>query len=178
MRSEQELLLNLQRGDPSAWEEYVHIYGKQLYNYLYNQLPTVEDIEDVMSETMAASVSALQRFDGKVPLRTFLFSIANHKMVDYWRKHKRTKALDDSLDDSLVDKNNDLEIMDFRDLLDKLPENYRQVLLLRYHMGMSVSEIAEINKSSYKSAESLLTRARNQLHLLLTESTKMPTRPS
>ena len=51
MRSEQELLLNLQRGDPSAWEEYVHIYGKQLYNYLYHQLPTVEDIEDVMSET-------------------------------------------------------------------------------------------------------------------------------
>jgi DNA-directed RNA polymerase specialized sigma24 family protein len=48
-----------------------------------------------------------------------------------------------------------------------LPEISRQVLLLRYHVGLSVSEIAEIIERSYKGTESLLSRARSQLRAAL-----------
>jgi RNA polymerase sigma factor (sigma-70 family) len=49
------------------------------------------------------------------------------------------------------------------DALDALPEQLRQALLLRYHVGLSVSEVAEVMDRSYKGAESLLSRARTQL---------------
>ena len=48
-----------------------------------------------------------------------------------------------------------------------LPEISRQVLLLRYQVGLSVSEIAEVIDRSYKGTESLLSRARTQLRAAL-----------
>ena len=52
---------------------------------------------------------------------------------------------------------------DLEEVLDELPEISKQVLLLRYQVGLSVSEIAEVIERSYKGTESFLSRARGQL---------------
>lgn len=163
---EHELLMRLQSGDQDAWSEFVTVYSPVAYNYLYHNLPTIEDTEDVLGETMSAFVGALQRFDGAVLLKTFLLAIAHRKMVDFWRKHKPV----DELSESISQQGTDTAIVEFEELLDQLSEPSRQVLILRYQLGFSVSEIAQIRDISYKATESQLSRARAQLKALMVAS--------
>lgn len=57
--------------------------------------------------------------------------------------------------------------MEFQEILQKLRPNHLQVLLMRYHVGLGVDEIAKVLGVSYKSTESLLSRARLELRKAL-----------
>ena len=153
------LLPRLQAGEQAAWAELVAEQSPRLFRYLRHNLPTAADAEDALSETFMAAVRALPSFDGGVSLTTFLYSLAYRKVADFWRKRSDTVELSESLPAKVVDDVSS----EFMDALDSLPEQMRQVLLLRYHVGLSVSEVAEVIDRSYKGAESLLSRARVQL---------------
>ena len=164
--SDVDLLGRLQRGEDDAWAELTRNYGPRLFSYLRHNLPSAADAEDALSETMLAAVRALPAFDGKVALSTFLYSLAYRKMADFWRR--RTDTLE--LHETVATGNGISERAEFEEVLDRLPEASRQVIMLRYHVGLSVSEIAEIIDRSYKGTESLLSRARVQLRTALEEA--------
>lgn len=162
-----EFLRQLQEGDEAAWAQLTNELSPRLYKYLRGHLPTAEDVEDVLNETFVATVKAIVNFDGRVALSTFIYSIANRKVADFWRKRKEVHTLEP---DAATTAGPDSTGMEFQEALSALPERSKQALLLRYHMGMSVSEVAEIMEASYKATESLLSRARRQLQAVL-EST-------
>lgn len=160
------LLKRLQGGDNDAWGQVTREYSPRLFGYLRQNLPTAEDAEDVLSETMAASVRAVQNFDGRAALSTFLYAIAYRKVADFWRRSASpTASLDNEAEGhELAQTDPDVhDRMDFEEALNRLPELSRQVLLLRYQVGLGVDEIAEVVDRSYKGTESLLSRARAQL---------------
>ncbi len=158
--SEEEFLRRLKQGDQAAWTELVSgDYSVSLYNYSRSRLPTPQDIEDVVIETFAAAVRAIQNFDGRAKLSTFLISLANRKIADFWRRHPDTTELPESL----VGPGLSQEGIEFMEILYHLKEEHRQVLLMRYHIGLGVDEIASILGKTYRGAESLLSRARAEL---------------
>lgn len=159
------LLRKLQAGDELAWAELTREYSPRLYTYLRHNLPSAADAEDALSETLLAAVRALPSFDGRVSLSAFLYSLAYRKMADFWRRRHATAPLLESIAAGSAQGTGD--IAEFEELLVALPEISRQVLLLRYHVGLSVSEIAEVIERSYKGTESLLSRARTQLRAAL-----------
>lgn len=165
-RGEADLLRRLQQGDEVAWAELTRSYSPRLYSYLRHNLPSADDAEDALSETLLAAVRALPSFDGRVTLATFLYALAYRKMADFWRR--RTDTME--LYETVTVGNGAAERAEFEEMLDSLPEASRQVLLLRYHVGLSVSEIAEVIDRSYKGTESLLSRARVQLRTALEEA--------
>ncbi len=166
------LLQRLQRGENAAWNEVTRDYGPRLYAYLRQSLPTADDAEDVLSETMAAAVRAVRSFDGRSALSTFLYAIAYRKVADFWRHSTPTTSLDlDSPAREPVARESTMEArVAFQEALDSLPEISQQVLLLRYSVGLGVDEIAAVIDRSYKGTESLLSRARAQLRAALGES--------
>jgi RNA polymerase sigma-70 factor (ECF subfamily) len=160
------LLRKLQSGDEIAWVQLTREYSPRLYTYLRRNLPSAVDAEDALSETLLAAVRALPNFDGRVSLSTFLYALAYRKMADFWRRRHETAPLLESVAASKAEGASG-EHAEFEELLDTLPEISRQVLLLRYQVGLSVSEIAEVIERSYKGTESLLSRARSQLRAAL-----------
>jgi RNA polymerase sigma factor (sigma-70 family) len=165
-RSEVELLRQLKSGDEQAWQYVTQEYGTRIYNFLRHRLPGLEDVEDVLSETMAAAVRAIQNFDGNVTLSTFLFSLANRKIADFYRRHQTTSELPETLMDAGLSSDS----MEFQEVLKGLRPAHLQVLLMRYHVGLGVDEIAKVLGQSYKSTESLLSRARMELRKALDSS--------
>lgn len=158
--SEEELIRHLKANDPEAWAEFATgEHATRLYNYLRHKVPDYQDVEDILQETMRAAVQAIQTFDGKVKLSTFLFSLANYKVADFWRRHQETTELTDSY----VDPGMNDESIEFMEVLHRLRDEHRQVLLMRYYVGLGVDEIARILGKTYKGAESLLSRARAEL---------------
>ena len=158
-RSEAELLRRLQVGDQQAWAEFVQTMTPRLLNYLRHNLPSLQDAEDVLSETLIAAVHSLPTFDGKASLATFTFSLAYRKIADFYRKRQDVVELVDQRSSSAVTSKS----VEFEEVVDQLPESAKQVLLLRYYVGLNVGEIAQVIDRSYKGTESLLSRARQQL---------------
>ena len=162
-KTDPEYLRLLQMGDEDAWKRLTSDWSPRLYKYLRGNLPTPEDVEDVLSETMIATVKAIKRFDGKVAISTFVYSIANRKVADFWRRRKDT----DTLPETVTTAGPSSSAMELQEVLEQLPDEARKALLLRYHMGMSVNEVAESMGRSYKATESLLSRGRKRLEQVL-----------
>ena len=162
--SEEKFILRLQNGDEKAWEELsTGEHGTRLYNYLRHKLPSQQDVEDVVHDTLMASVRAIHNFDGRVKLSTFLFSLAQHKLADFWRRRPDTAELADTM----VGPGLNQESIEFVEVLQQLKDEHRQVLLMRYHIGLGVDEIANVLGKTYRGAESLLSRARAELRLAM-----------
>lgn len=160
-----ELRKRLQAGDNDAWTIVTRDYSPRLYSYLRQNLPTAEDAEDVLSETLAATVRAVANFDGRAALSTFLYAIAYRKVADFWRRQPSSIPLDidNPSAEIAAQSQGTQERLEFEDAMSILPEASRQVLLLRYDVGLGVDEISEVLDRSYKGTESLLSRARGQL---------------
>ena len=157
-----DYLERLQAGDNAAWELFMAEWSQRLYNYVSYNLRGADEAEDVLSETLLAVVQAIRSFDGNVNLSTFVYSIAYRKVADYWRARQVTSELPEWLSTAGP---NDTSI-ELYEALAELPEQAQQVLLLRYHVGLSVAEIAVVLGRSYKATESLLSRVRRQFESL------------
>lgn len=162
LSSEQaDYLRHLQAGDDAAWKQFMKEWAPRLYHYVSYNLRGADDAQDVLNETLLAVVQSIGNFDGKVALSTFIYSIAYHKIADYWRAKQDTAELPEWL--STAGPNH--TSIQFYEALAQLSEEAQQVLMLRYHVGLSVTEIAEILGRSYKATESLLSRVRRQFEV-------------
>jgi len=162
-RSERDLLQRLKRGDDDAWVYFTQEYGTRLFNYLRHRLPSYHDVEDVVADTMSAVVRAIITFDGNVTLTTFLLTIAKHKLVDFYRRQPKTSELLETM----VDAGSNTESIEFHEVFNTVRKEYREILLMRYQLGLSVQEIADFLGLSYKAAESSLSRAKQELRKAL-----------
>lgn len=160
-------LQRLQIGDNAAWELFLNEWSPYLYNYVRTNLRGADEVEDVLSNILLGVVEGIRSFDGNAALSTFVYSIAYRKVVDYWRQRRITIELPEEL--SAADSTDSFEIYE---VLAELPEPVQQALILRYYVGLSVSEVAIVLDRSYKATESLLSRGRHQFQNAFLERNK------
>lgn len=165
-RSSDDFLHLLKNGDEAAWQQLTSEWSPRLYRYLRCNLPSVEDVEDVLSDTMIATVQAIGNFDGNAAISTFIYSIAKRKVADFWRKRKEVFELPETVSTSGPTSMG----IELQEALSELPDTSRQALILRYHVGMGVDEVAEVLGKSYKATESLLSRGRSRLQAVLKDA--------
>jgi RNA polymerase sigma-70 factor (ECF subfamily) len=151
-------LQRLQEGDDAAWEKFFDYWGARLFSYFKYSLRSADEAEDAVGETMVAVVQAIRTFDGNVTLATFIYSIAYRKVADYWRRLRVTSELTEWISTEAPNHTR----LEVHEALAELSEQAQQALLLRYYVGLSVSEIADVLGRSYKATESLLSRVRRQ----------------
>jgi RNA polymerase sigma-70 factor (ECF subfamily) len=154
-------LHRLQEGDETAWKQFLDEWNPRLFRYMKYNLRDASEAEEVLSETWVALVQAIRTFDGKVTLATFIYSIAYRKVADYWRRLRVTQELTEWI----TTGEDDHTRVEVYEALAELPEQSQQALLLRYYVGLSVAEIAEVLGRSYKATESLLSRVRRQFEV-------------
>lgn len=76
--------------------EWVDLYSDELYTWAAYKLNNDENAKDLVQDTFVAAAQAFARFEGRSTVRTWLFSILNNKIRDYFRKNKgRTVYLAD-----------------------------------------------------------------------------------
>lgn len=85
---------------PGKW---VEEHGDYLFQFAFVRLRNRAAAEDAVQETFLAGIQALDRYDGKTPVRYWLRGILHHKVVDYIRKAAREIAVDDTEDAEILD---------------------------------------------------------------------------
>ena len=183
---ETQLLEKLRSGDRTAIEEFYNVYKKKLYYLVLEQVDRNQAAaEDLVQEVFLAALSSLDKFRGDSRLYTWLRSIAFHKINDFYRRQGREPSPQKSspdwnaitLEQAAGDERPAHSAMESEETrlqvhqaLVDLPQDYREVLVLKYLEDMPVLEISQIMGRSPKSVEGLLTRARKALRTNLTEN--------
>lgn len=171
MNDESGLLKRLLARDRQAVRAFYLAYSPRLINFIRRRLQNEQDVEEIAQDTLFAFLEGIRDFTRKCSLNTYLCSIANNKVIDFYRKKKLKKILFSQmppgieplmseLGDPQKILDNSLLTQQIKDIFASLTPLYAQLLKFKYIEGRSVSEMAKILKLSFKSAESSLFRAR------------------
>ena len=80
-------------------ERWVDLYGDDLYRFAYLRTGNRQTAEDLVQETFLSALKALDSFQGKSSVRTWLTSILNRKIIDYYRRKRDHYSIDALKDD-------------------------------------------------------------------------------
>jgi len=151
-------------GDRPAFEALCDRYLPVVYNRLRAKLPP-DAVEDVTQQVFIGAMRGIRRYEERSTFRTWLLSIARHKITDYYRTQSRrpeTVPLDplETGNPSGSQARGDWEDRILvRIALERLPEHYQEILLLRFAEGMRFKTIARTLGISLEAAKSRYRRA-------------------
>ena len=154
-------------GNEQALEELVKMYGDPLTRFAYCIVHDDDCAEDVTADTFAVLIVKRKHFRGESKFRTWLYSVARNRAIDYVRKSRRCgtlSGLENVLtcsDDHSLEKSERLNKL--YACMQQLQDGYKEVLCLSYFDGFSVGEICHILKKSAKQVYNLLARAKSSL---------------
>ncbi len=176
---EAKLVEKLRSGDSAAMEEFYTAYRSRLYSLILEQVDRDEAVaEDLVQDVFLAALASLDKFRGDSQLYTWLRSIAFHKINDHYRHQARRPEPKKSphdfdvteleqIGDNQPAASTQMESEEARQsvhqALADLPQDYQEVLVLKYLKDMPVLAISQIMGRSPKSVEGLLSRARKAM---------------
>jgi RNA polymerase sigma-70 factor (ECF subfamily) len=156
-----------QKGDEEAFEELVRTFGPRLHRFLAVRLGDERDARDALQETLIAAwqgLPGLRRADRFWP---WIAGIAANKAADAARRRPSSNGHRPELAAEVVaDAHGALAV---RQALDRLPDRWREVLLLRLVLGLSEEETAAALGVRLGTVKSRTARARGRLLELLDE---------
>lgn len=156
------------RGDREAAAVLFDAYHPRLYRYALVRLASPADAEDVASETFARVLGKLDSFRWKgAGFEAWLFRIASNLIVDKHRSMARESRTDDPMEEQetameRLPEDRALHLETSRELdalLLRLPEEQREVLLLRFAAGLDTHETATVMKKNVNAVRQLQFRA-------------------
>jgi RNA polymerase sigma-70 factor, ECF subfamily len=172
--NEEELLVLARRGDNAARTELVMRHGRRLFGLAAALLGgDDEDVNDIVQETfLAAFDGGLKAFKGNASLATWLGGVLINRVRKLRRyRHSRPSGPLDGVErqpvaDNQVSRSPATRVeqrIDVATMLDSLPPEYREVIVLREWQQMSYAEMASVLGVPERTAETRLTRARRML---------------
>jgi RNA polymerase sigma-70 factor (ECF subfamily) len=166
----------LRRRDPDLLDRLIEQYQHRLLRYLIYLTSNRELAEDMFQETWIRVLERGHQYDPKYEFSTWLLSIARHLTVDYLRK-KKPASLDGLLDEEegvSLDppdlRPSALELIAQQEQSDQLSAalvgiaaEYREAIVLRFHEGLALDEIAAVTGAPLGTVKSRLYRGLNAL---------------
>ena len=165
--SDQELVKRFIQGDQSSIEILIHRHKNKVFTYIILIVKNQQLAEDIFQDTFIKVIRSLKngkyRDNGKFV--SWVIRIAHNLTIDHFRKEKQFNTLsnedyeadifntrklsDGTIEDILIDNQ---IIQEVQLLIEKLPEDQKQVILLRHYGGLSFKEIAEQTNVSINTA--------------------------
>ena len=162
-------------GSPDAWDILFRRYQLPLYTYAFELVRDEQSSLDIVQETFINAARHIRGLRDDSKFGSWLFGIAHQKCIQRWRKHARDEALreefaaappevDDGPLDLLIQREQEAEFMN---LLGKLPDAQRSVLLLHFIEEFSLEEIGEITGAQLGTVKSRMHYAKKAVRKLL-----------
>lgn len=176
-------------GDQAAWREIYERCHTPVYRYVRSRIWDETAAEDVAAEVFVGAVKGIgrYRYQGK-PILAWLFGIAGHAIADYQRQIGRQRRLSERIW-PFASRGNDprserarsevlatsgeydhlIQSLDLAQAMEGLTPPQRELVTLRYFVGLETPEIAQIMGKDSSAVYSLHARALVALRGLLTE---------
>jgi RNA polymerase sigma-70 factor, ECF subfamily len=146
------LVKQAQSGDEQALVALYQHYITPIYRYSYCKTSNQQVAEDITSEVFLKMVKQLHGFKSRSSFKNWLYQITKNTIADYWRQHYQNPTISTELVQEIElmkkDESPDIEQelllkeQKVQKILSQLPENYRQVLELRFIKNYTLLETA------------------------------------
>lgn len=151
-----------------AWNTF-HIQLKHfILKYIHDEVVAEDILQDVF---LKIHIHILTLKDEK-KLQSWLYQIARHTIYDHYRIQKDTVVLPDAFDIPEEPTQEDVEetlLPCIQDMVEQLPEPYREAIILTEYTGLSQKQLAEQQNLSLSGAKSRVQRGRAKLKQMLLE---------
>jgi RNA polymerase sigma factor (sigma-70 family) len=164
--SDHELINSFNAGNVNAFETLVLRHKEKLYTSIFFLVKDKYLAEDIFQDVFIRIIDTIKsgRYTEEGKFLPWAMRIAHNLCVDYFRKVKRTPTIknsddqdifevlnftEESAEDKMIKKQSHNRV---RDMLDQLPEDQREVIILRHYADMSFKEIAGITNCSINTA--------------------------
>ncbi|MBN1520910.1 MAG: sigma-70 family RNA polymerase sigma factor [Candidatus Aureabacteria bacterium] len=173
-QKDQAVIGRVLSGERDAYEDIIKRYQAKICSVCYSVVHNYADAQDLSQDVFLRAYENLSKFSGKSSFYTWLYRIAKNVSIDFRRKHgKVTKVeLIEGLNTGESDKGpsgpredlNEKELGKvIREAIDELPEEQKEVIILREINGLSYNEITETLGCSEGTVMSRLHYARKKL---------------
>ena len=165
--SDQVLLNNYLSGDRNAISRLIERHSRRVRDYINMMVKDRDVAEDIFQETFIKAVRVIDegRYTDNGKFLSWILRIGHNQVIDHFRAQRQSKAVTESeagydvlgtlrfaertVEDSMV---SDQIERDVRALVELLPAEQREVVMLRYFSGLSFKDIAEQTEVSINTA--------------------------
>ena len=183
--SDQVLLNNYLAGDRGAISQLLDRYSNRVRDYIRMMVKDSDVADDILQETLIKVVRVIDegRYAEAGKFLSWVLRIAHNKALDYFRAQKSSKSVNESeagynvlgtlrfAEKSVEDEMVAEQIAaDVRRMVDFLPEEQREVVMLRYYSGLSFQEIADSTGVSINTALGRMRYALINLRKMIKEN--------
>jgi RNA polymerase sigma-70 factor (ECF subfamily) len=159
-------------GRDRAFEELLHRYEGKVYRLCCALLRDRAQAEDAAQESLVRIWKALERYDGRASLSSWIYAITRNRCLTALEKRRSHDSLDDLSGDAesglaMTEEPGDGRAEQLLGLVGLLPERLRRALLLYYYEEHSVSEVALMLGCPEGTVKTMLFRARAALTEML-----------
>lgn len=170
------------RGHAAAFELLYARHSQRLWRYFFRNTGNAALADDLAQDTWFAVVDAAPGYQPSAKFSTWAFTLAHHKLVDHWRRHKPHASLDEETSEGMAlaetlfaNSGFDPERLQGRTdiarallhALAQLPPEQREAFLLQAEADMAVADIAAATHVTQETAKSRLRYARAKLRQAL-----------
>ena len=165
--TDEELVIAYAEGSNTAFDILLSRHKSSVYSYIYFIVRNRELTEDIFQETFMKAIVTIKqgRYTENGKFRAWINRIAHNLIIDSYRQEKNeqtisndecevdllnnSKLADETVEDRIVKEQ---ILSDVKKLIDYLPCNQREVLILRYYRNLSFKEISDITGVSINTA--------------------------
>ena len=165
--SDHDLIIKYLSGDHNSLEKLIHRHKQKVYSYILMVVKDNHLADDIFQDTFIKVINTLRTggYNEEGKFIQWVMRISHNLIIDHFRKSKRLPIVDNNNDDYDIfsilrdfDKSIEEKMVtdqiheDVRSLIELLPGEQKEVLMMRYYYQMSFKDIAEQNNISINTA--------------------------
>ncbi|MDP3883249.1 MAG: RNA polymerase sigma factor [Candidatus Staskawiczbacteria bacterium] len=180
--TDKKLIQQYLKGDEASFEILVKRYLKPIYGFVYKNIGSAADAEDVTQQVFVKVWKNIKKFDQKKALKPWIFQIAKNTSIDFLRKKKTVpfsrfeneKGQNTFVDNieapaiNLIDALNNRQVLALA--MQTLSPKEQKTITLRHNYGLSFKEIAEAFEESINTVKSRYRRTVSALRESIEEA--------
>lgn len=157
----------ISQGDDQALNDLMEALYPEILRYCQWHAPNPALAEDAAQETFLKAIRYFDRYIQKGKFKAFLYQIAANTCIDMGRKKSLTESSFEDLSTEIPVPDDPLERlqsdMAFRELIRQLPEDTRELVILRYGQDLTLREISQVTNLPLRTVQSKLRSALKKL---------------
>ena len=147
------------------WDE----FGLKLKQFILKRVKDKSAAGDILQEVFLKIHTGLDGLKDESKLESWIFQVTRNAIADHFRRQRPQEELSEELTEDLSD---DKEIVEelapcLKEMIDSLPDEYRQALILTEYEGLTQTQLAERLGISVSGAKSRVQRGRGKLKEML-----------
>ncbi|MBN1972733.1 MAG: RNA polymerase sigma factor [Sedimentisphaerales bacterium] len=165
------LVIRSQQGEKEAFELLVELWQKPLLTFALRYLKQESEALDAVQETWITVIKKLKKLKETSLFTSWLFRILTNKCIDRIRKKQNEEKLINNANPKSETSKTTYENEDLEQALQKLPDEHKTLIIMRFGQGLQVGQIAALLNIAEGTVKSRLHRALARLREMLGEIT-------